>query len=73
MTENLEERLDISNNLIEEYKRQIEELTNRINDKDVELINYAEQLRAISNSLSWKITKPLRRVSEKFHSAKKNK
>ena len=71
MTENLEERLGIANNLIEEYKKQIEELTNCIHDKDAELVNYAEQLRNISNSLSWKITKPLRSVSEKLHSSDK--
>lgn len=71
MTENLEERLGIASNLIEEYKKQIEELTNRIHDKDAELVNYAEQLRNISNSLSWKITKPLRSVSEKLHSSNK--
>lgn len=71
MTENLEERLGIANNLIEEYKKQIEELTNCIHDKDAELVNYADQLRNISNSLSWKITKPLRSVSEKLHSGNK--
>ena len=71
MTENLEERLGIANNLIEEYKKQIEELTNRIHDKDAELVSYADQLRNISNSLSWKITKPLRSVSEKLHSGNK--
>lgn len=72
MIENLEERLEIANNLIEEYKKQIEELTNRIHDKDAELVSYADQLRNISNSLSWKITKPLRSVSEKLHSSNKN-
>ncbi len=63
MTENLEERLEIANNLIEEYKKQIEELTNRIHEKDAGLVDYANQLRAISNSISWKITKPIRQIS----------
>ena len=42
------------------YKEGIENLTNLIKEKDVELVNYANELRSISTSMSWKITKPLR-------------
>ena len=47
-------------NNVEEYKKGIDDLTKLVQDKDVQLVDYANQLRAISNSLSWKITKPVR-------------
>lgn len=56
--------------VIEEYKKQIEELDSRIKQKDVELEDYANQLRAIANSISWKITKPIRKISGVLHSKK---
>lgn len=49
--------------LTEEYKKGIEELNNLIKQKDVGLEDYANQLRAISNSFSWKITKPIRKIT----------
>lgn len=52
--------------VISKYQKSIEELENTIKNKDAELVNYADSLRAISNSLSWKITKPLRGISEKL-------
>lgn len=52
--------------VISKYQKSIEELENTIKNKDTELVNYADSLRAISNSLSWKITKPLRGISEKL-------
>ena len=48
---------------LEEYKKGVDDLTNLVKQKDVELVNYANQLRAISGSLSWKITKPIRMLS----------
>ncbi len=50
-------------NEIKEYQKGIADLTSLIETKDVELVNYANQLRAISSSLSWKITKPIRILS----------
>ena len=57
-------------NVIEKYLKQIEELNSRIGEKDVQLENYANELRAIANSLSWKITKPIRKVSGVLHRKK---
>ena len=65
--QNYEERLtaatthieNLENN-IKEYEKGIADLTKLIQDKDVELVNYANQLRAISSSLSWRVTKPIR-------------
>ena len=64
---NYEERLSVANthienleNNIKEYEKGIADLTQLIKDKDVELVNYANQLRSISSSLSWKVTKPIR-------------
>ena len=54
------EHIENLENNVEEYKKGIEDLTKLIQDKDVELVNYANQLRGISNSLSWKVTKPIR-------------
>lgn len=48
---------------VEQYKKGIEDLNNLIKEKDAGLEDYANQLRAISNSLSWKITKPIRKIS----------
>ncbi len=63
------ERLDIASkhienleNNVQQYEKGINDLTNLIQEKDVQLVNYANELRAISNSLSWKITKPLRKL-----------
>ena len=71
---NYEERLNVANNHIEnlennikEYEKGIEDLTKLIQDKDVELVNYANQLRSISSSLSWKITKPIRMLAWIFN------
>jgi len=67
---NYKERLKLANehienleNNAEEYKKGIQDLTKIVQDKDVELVNYANQLRGISSSLSWKITKPIRILS----------
>ena len=58
--EELEEKVDDLNNGIIAYREGIDNLTNLIKEKDVELVNYANELRSISTSMSWKITKPLR-------------
>lgn len=57
-------------NVIEKYIKQIEELNSRIGEKDMQLENYANELRAIANSISWKITKPIRKISGVLHSKK---
>lgn len=68
--ESYEAKLDAANehiknleNLVNEYKNGIEDLNKLIKEKDAGLEDYANQLRAISNSLSWKITKPIRTIS----------
>lgn len=48
---------------VEEYKQGIQDLTKLIENKDIELVNYANQIRGISNSLSWRLTKPLRIIA----------
>ena len=48
---------------IEECKTDIANLNSLIQTKDAQLVDYANQLRAISNSFSWKITKPIRFLS----------
>jgi GT2 family glycosyltransferase len=48
---------------IKTLEKGVNDLNKLIQDKDVELINYANQLRTISNSISWKITKPIRIAS----------
>ena len=72
--DNYEEKLKsasehISNleNMQEEYKKGIEDLQKLIQDKDVQLVKYANDLRAISSSLSWKITKPIRMLAWIFN------
>ena len=50
-------------NLVKEYRNGIEDLNKLIREKDAGLEDYANRLRAISNSLSWKITKPIRTIS----------
>lgn len=54
------ENLEIN---IKQFQQGINDLTALIQTKDVELVNYANELRAISTSLSWKVTKPLRLLS----------
>ena len=44
----------------EEYKKKISDLNFTLNQKEQELQNYSNQLSLISNSLSWKLTKPFR-------------
>ncbi len=68
--DNYEERLNAANehisnleNIQVEYQKGIEDLQKLIQDKDVQLVQYANDLRAISNSLSWKITKPIRMLA----------
>lgn len=75
--ESYEAKLDAANehiknleNLVNEYKNGIEDLNKLIKEKDAGLEDYANQLRAISNSLSWKITKPIRTIS---NALRKNK
>ena len=67
---NYQHQIDVMKKNIEEYKREIleyqkafNELTQMVHDKDAELVGYANQLRSISNSISWKITKPIRVLS----------
>ena len=48
---------------IENYQKAVRDLNKLVQEKDVELVNYANQLRAISSSLSWKLTKPIRILS----------
>ena len=48
---------------IQAYRKGIDDLTNLIHKKDHELDDYANQLRTISNSISWKLTKPIRILS----------
>lgn len=55
------EHIENLENKVQEQEKGINDLTNLIQEKDVQLVNYANELRAISNSLSWKITKPLRK------------
>lgn len=64
--ENAQSHISDLENVIKQYQDSIEELNIRIKTKDTELENYANSLRAISNSVSWKITKPLREISEKL-------
>ncbi len=64
---NLENNIKQYEEHIENYKNGIEDLTKLVQDKDAELVDYANQLRAISNSLSWKITKPVRIFSWMFN------
>jgi len=59
---NYKERLKLANehienleNNAEEYKKGIQDLTKIVQDKDVELVNYANQLRGISSLCSFKI------------------
>lgn len=75
--ESYEAKLDAANehiknleNLVKEYQSGIEDLNKLIKEKDAGLEDYANQLRAISNSLSWKITKPIRTIS---NALRKNK
>ncbi|MBR3614692.1 MAG: hypothetical protein IKL55_05900 [Clostridia bacterium] len=75
--ESYEAKLDAANehiknleNLVNEYRNGIEDLNKLIKEKDAGLEDYANQLRAISNSLSWKITKPIRTIS---NALRKNK
>ncbi len=75
--ESYEAKLDAANthikNLednIEQYKKGIEDLNKLIQEKDAGLVDYANQLRAISNSLSWKITKPIRKISSALNRKK---
>ena len=56
--------------VVEKYISQIDELNQRIGEKDAQLEDYANQLRAIANSISWKITKPIRSISSKLHGNK---
>ena len=58
-----EEHIENLETNIKEFQQGINDLTALIQTKDVELVNYANELRAISGSLSWKITKPLRLLS----------
>ena len=76
--DSFEKKLDAANthikNLeanIEEYKKGNDDLNNLVKQKDVEIENYANQLRAISNSISWKITKPIRSISSALGRNKK--
>lgn len=55
------EHIENLENKVQEQENGISDLTNLIQEKDLQLVNYANELRAISNSLSWKITKPLRK------------
>ena len=71
--ENAHSHISELEDIIKKYQDSIEELNNSIKNKDIELVNYADSLRAISNSLSWKITKPLRSVSEKLKGITKGK
>lgn len=48
---------------IQAYRQGVEDLTTLVHQKDAELVAYANQLRTISKSLSWKITKPIRILS----------
>ena len=43
-----------------EYKNGIDNLTSLIQTKDTQLVNYANEIRTMANSMSWKITKPIR-------------
>ncbi len=47
----------------EEYKKQISDLNFTLSQKEQEIQNYSNQLSLISNSLSWKLTKPFRIIS----------
>ena len=52
---------------INSYKNGIDELTSLIMTKDSQLVNYANEIRTMANSFSWKITKPLRIFSRLFN------
>ena len=58
-----EEHIENLETNIKEFQQGINDLTALIESKDVELVNYANQLRSISGSLSWKLTKPIRILS----------
>ena len=75
--ESYEAKLDAANThiqnleqIVKEYQAGIDDLNKLIKEKDAGLEDYANQLRAISNSLSWKITKPIRTIS---NALRKNK
>jgi uncharacterized phage infection (PIP) family protein YhgE len=50
-----------------EYKNGIENLTSLIQTKDTQLVNYANEIRTMANSMSWKVTKPIRIFSRLFN------
>lgn len=61
------EHIENLENNVNQYIKGIEDLNKLIEEKDAGLVDYANQLRAISNSLSWKITKPIRKLSNMLH------
>lgn len=61
------EHIENLENNVNQYVKGIEDLNKLIEEKDAGLVDYANQLRAISNSLSWKITKPIRKLSNILH------
>ena len=49
------------------YKNGIDELTDLIKTKDVQLVNYANEIRTMASSFSWRITKPIRIMCRLFN------
>ena len=64
---NLENQVENLECDIKKYQKATEDLNKLVQDKDVQLVDYANQLRDISTSLSWKITKPVRMLSWIFN------
>ena len=67
----LNKKLDMHEKIIQEkdkeiieYKNEISNLKNRINNLDSENKINNDKMLQLQNSMSWKITKPLRKINE---------
>ena len=49
------------------FRNGMDELTSLIKTKDTQLVDYANEIRTMANSFSWKITKPIRIFSRLFN------
>ena len=63
----LQDNIDELSEGIIAYRNGIDELTSLINTKDTQLVNYANEIRNMANSISWKLTKPIRIFSRLFN------
>ena len=65
-----EARLDAANTHIRNLEAGINNLTELIKTKDKQLEEYANELRGISKSVSWRITSPIRNITRVFRKKK---